>query len=346
VPGSARQPVRWGILGTGAIASRFATDLARVPDADLRAVGSRTGEAADAFAERFRIPVRHTGYRALVEDPAVDVVYVAVPHPAHHAWALAALEAGRAVLCEKPFTVNAAEARELVASARRRGRFLMEAMWTRFLPSMARVREILDSGGLGEVRTVHADLGIRMRPDPESRLFAPGLGGGALLDLGVYPVSFASFVLGAPRSVTAVATPTATGVDAQTSVILRYASGAHAVLNTTLEVDTPGGAVVAGSEGRLELSGPLFDPWSVRLVRGTSPNAEVVEEIRASDPGHGWNHEAVEVGRCLRAGLLESPTMPLDESVAIMETLDEIRRQTGLRYPFETREPEPAPQRA
>ena len=342
MPGSVRQPVRWGILGTGVIASKFATDLARVPDAELHAVGSRSVEAADAFAERFDVPVRHAGYRALVEDPAIDVVYVALPHPEHHAWARAALEAGRAVLCEKPFTVTAAEARELVDSARGKGRFLMEAMWTRFLPGMIRVRQVLDSGVLGEVRTVHADLGIRMHPDPASRLFAPELGGGALLDLGVYPVSFASFVLGAPLSVTAVATPTATGVDAQTSVILHYESGAHAVLNTTLEADTPGGAVVAGSEGRLELSGPLFDPSEIRLVRGANPAAEVVEEIRLSDPGHGWNHEAVEVGRCIRAGLLESPTMPLDESVAIMETLDEIRRQVGLRYPFEAHETDPA----
>ena len=271
MPGSARQPIRWGVLGTGVIASKFATDLARTPDTEVRAVGSRSGAAADAFAERFGIPVRHVGYQALVEDPAIDVVYVALPHPAHHAWALTALEEGKAVLCEKPFTVTAAEARDLVATARREGRFLMEAMWTRFLPSMVRVREILDSGVLGEVRTVHADLGIRMHPDPAGRLFAPELGGGALLDLGIYPVSFASFVLGSPQSVTAVATPTATGVDAQTSVILRYGSGAHAALNTTLEVDTPGGAVVAGSEGRLELSGPLFDPSEVRLVRGRQP---------------------------------------------------------------------------
>ncbi|MGC8633241.1 MAG: Gfo/Idh/MocA family protein [Candidatus Limnocylindrales bacterium] len=334
--GSAHPPVRWGILGTGTIASSFATDLARVPQAELRAVGSRTQASADAFAGRFGIPVRHVGYRSLVEDSTLDVVYVALPHPWHHAWTRAALEAGRAVLCEKPFTVTAAEARDLVATARSRGRFLMEAMWNRFLPTLARVREILDDGALGEIRTVQADLGVQMTPDPASRLFAPELGGGALLDLGVYPVSFASFVLGAPQSVQAVATPTATGVDAQCSAILRYASGAHAVVHTTLEVNTPSGAVVAGTRGRIELSGPLYDPWSVRLVRGPNPGAEVLEELHhAGEPGHGWAREAAEVGRCLAAGLLESPRMPLDESVSIMETLDEIRRQIGLRYPFE-----------
>ncbi len=329
------QRIRWGILGTGEIAAKFASDLARVPDAEPRAVGSRSTEAGAAFAKRFGIPVRHADYQALVEDPTIDVVYVALPHPWHHAWALAALEAGKAVLCEKPFTVTAAEARALVSAARRERRFLMEAMWTRFLPNMVRVREILAAGTLGEIRTVHAELGLRVRPVPAGRMFAPALGGGALLDLGVYPVSFASFVLGNPQVVIAAATPTPTGVDAQCSVILRYANGAQAVLHTTLEVDTPGSAVVAGSQGRLELSGPLFDPASVRLVRGVNPQADVVEEIRRSDPGHGWHYEAAEVGRCLRAGLLESPTMPLDESVSIMETLDEIRRQIGLRYPFE-----------
>ncbi len=190
--GGADQRIRWGILGTGEIASKFATDLARVSDAETCAVGSRSREAADAFAERFGIPVRYANYRALVEDPAVDVVYVALPHPWHHEWALAALESGKAVLCEKPFTVTASEARELVAAARRQHRFLMEAMWTRFLPNMVWVRGILAAGALGVIRTVHAELGQRMRHDPAGRMFARELGGGVLLDLGVYPVSFAS----------------------------------------------------------------------------------------------------------------------------------------------------------
>ncbi len=332
---SRHPPIRWGILGTGWMASTFATDLARVADAELRAVGSRTRESADAFGDRHGAAVRHADYRALVEDPSVDVVYVALPHPWHHPWALAALRAGKAVLVEKPFTVTASEARELVATARREHRFLMEAMWSRFLPSMVRVREILDRGALGEIRTVQASQGMRMAHDPAGRMFAPALGGGALLDLGIYPVSFASFVLGTPRSVTAVATPTDTGVDAQCSVVLRYATGAHALLHATLEVDTPSSAVVAGAEARLELSGPVHDPGSVRLVRGSPRRAEVLEEFDLADPGHGWNHQAAEVVRCLRAGLLESPAMPLDESVSIMETMDEIRRQVGMRYPFE-----------
>jgi predicted dehydrogenase len=332
---SASGTLRWGILGTGTIASKFAADLGLVPDAAAHAVGSRTREGAEAFGERFAIPVRHADYRSLVDDQDVDAVYIAVPHPWHHAWARAALEAGKAVLCEKPFTVNAAEARELVRIARGRRLFLMEAMWNRFLPSLVRVRDILDRGELGEVRTVRAGLGLRMSADPAGRLLSPELGGGALLDLGIYPVSFASFVLGRPETVTAVGTHTATGVDAQCSAVLRYADGSQALLHTSLEADTGDGAIVAGSEGRIELTGPLYDPTSLRLVRGSGPDATVAGAWETTHRGHGLHHEAAEVGRCLRAGLLESQVMPLDESVAIMETLDEIRRQIGLAYPFE-----------
>ncbi len=332
---SASNLVRWGILGTGTIASRFAADLGLAPDAEARAVGSRTREGVDAFGDRFAIPVRHADYRSLVDDPEVDAVYVALPHPWHHAWARAALEAGKAVLCEKPFTVNATEARDLVSVARDRHLFLMEAMWNWFLPSLVRVRDILDRGEIGDVRTIRAGLGARMSTDPAGRLLAPELGGGALLDLGIYPVSFASFVLGRPESVTAVGTRTTTGVDAQCSAVLRYVDGSQALVHTTLEVDTGDCTIVAGSQGRIELTGPLYDPTSVRLVRGSGDGATVAGAWKTAHRGHGLHHEAAEVGRCLREGLLESPVMPLDESVAIMETLDEIRRQIGLRYPFE-----------
>jgi predicted dehydrogenase len=329
------RPIRWGILGTGTIASKFANDLAPVPEIELHAVGSRDRIRAAEFAKRFGIAVSYGGHEALVEDPDIDVVYIALPHPWHYEGALLALRAGKAVLCEKPLTVNATDARDLVRAARRDGRFLMEAMWTRFLPSMRRVREILDLGILGEIRSVSADLGCRMPRADSNRFYSPDLGGGALLDLGIYLISFASFVLGAPESVIAIATETGTGVDAQCSVLLGYSTGAHAILSTTIAVDTPGGAVVAGEDARLEIGGPLFDPPSVRVIRGPNPGAEVVEDIRLSDPGHGWHYEAREVNRCLRSSLLESPVMPLDESVSIMETMDEVRRQIGLRYPFE-----------
>ena len=224
--------IRWGIIGTGGIASTFAADLAHTGSGSAVAVGSRRAESAEAFGERFGIPNRHDTYEALVADPEVDAVYVGTPHPMHHEDALLALRAGKHVLVEKPFTMNAAEAEELVGEARQRGLFLMEAMWARFLPHMREVRRLLADGVLGEIVTVTADHSQWFVQDASHRLFAPELGGGALLDLGIYPVSFASMVLGAPDRVAAIADPAFTGVDAQTSILLGYESGAHASCST------------------------------------------------------------------------------------------------------------------
>ena len=324
-------PIGWGILGTGKIASRFANDLQRLDDAEVVAVGSRSQSGAEAFGERFGIAQRHGSYAELAGDPDVDVVYVATPHPAHYEDAMLAIRAGKSVLVEKPFTLNAAQARDLVAAARASGVFLMEAMWTRFIPAVVEIRELLAAGVLGDVRTVTADLGIRFAKDPESRIFAANLGGGALLDLGVYPVSFASMVLGTPTAITAVSDPTFTGVDGQTSILLQYAGGRHAVLTTTLEAEGANRASIVGTEARIEIDPVFFRSTSFTVVRpdGTSDRHErTPDEV-------GLRYEAAEVGRCLRAGLLESPAMPLDESVQIMETLDEVRRQIHLVYPME-----------
>jgi predicted dehydrogenase len=235
--------IRWGIIGTGGIARTFAADLEHTDSGTVAAVGSRRQETADAFGERFGVARRHDSYEALVADPEVDVVYVSTPHPMHHPDALLALRAGKHALVEKPFTMNAAEAEELVAEARDRGLFLMEAMWARFLPHTREIRRLLAEGVLGDIVTVHADHAQWFEEDPEFRLFAPELGGGALLDLGIYPVSFASMVLGEPDRVAAIADPAFTGVDAQTSILLGYESGAHAVLNCTLRAvgHDPGG---------------------------------------------------------------------------------------------------------
>ena len=226
--------IRWGIIGTGLIARTFAADLEHTDSGTVAAVGSRRQETADAFGERFGVPNRHDTYEALVEDPEVDVVYVATHHPMHHRDAMLALRAGKPALVEKPFTMNAAEAEELVAEARSRGLFLMEAMWARFLPHIREIRRLLAEGVLGDLVTVHADHAQWFEEDPEFRLFAPKLGGGAQLDLGIYPVSFASMVLGTPNRVVVLSDPAFTGVDAQTSILLGYESGAHAVLNSTL----------------------------------------------------------------------------------------------------------------
>jgi predicted dehydrogenase len=324
--------IGWGIVGTGGIATSFATDLALMPDASLVAIGSRDQSTADEFGARFDVPHRHGSYAELVNDPDVDAVYVATPHPGHHDAALAAINAGKAVLIEKPFTMNANEASSLIDAARSRGVFLMEAMWARWLPHMVRVRELLAAGALGDVRVVIADHSQWFERDPGFRLFDPALGGGALLDLGIYPVSFASMVLGTPARVTAVSDRAFTGVDATTSAILQYDGGAHATVSTSLEVVGPNRAAIVGTEARIEIDAVFYAPTTFTLI---GRDGTVLERFDEVHEGRGMQHEAAEVMRCMRAGKLESDVLPLDETLAIMETLDEIRRQIGLVYPNE-----------
>ena len=324
------EPIRWGLMATGGIAHTFARDLVgHVPDAELVAVGSRSQASADAFGDEFDIPNRHGSYAALAEDPGVDAIYVSPPHPFHRDAALLAIEAGKAVLLEKPFTMDLASSTELVDAARSAGVPLVEAMWTRFLPTMERVREILDAGTLGSVVYLTAEHGQWFPEDAGHRLFAPSLGGGALLDLGIYPVSFAHFVLGEPSRITAVSDPAFTGVDATTSALLQYPSGAHAVVTTSLAAASNNPAVIYGTEARLELDGWFYTPTSFRVV---ARDGTVLESYEPPAGGRGMEHEAIEVDRCLREGLTESPLMPLAETLAVMGTMDEIRRQIGLDY--------------
>ena len=313
-------PLRWGLIGTGGIAQSFAADLMFTESGLPVAVGSRRLETANQFADRFDIPNRHASYEALVEDPDVDAVYVATPHPQHHPNAVLALRAGKPVLVEKPFTMNAAEAEDLVAAARAAELFLMEAMWTRFLPHITQIRRLLAEGALGDVVTVTADHGQWFAEDPDFRLFAPELGGGALLDLGVYPVSFASMVLGKPDRILALVDPAFTGVDGQTSMLFGFAGGAQAVLTCTLSAKSPTRAAIVGTEARIEIEGVFYAPSAFDLVSRTG------ERTRFEEPheGRGLWHQAEEVARCLREGLLESPLMPLDESVEIMRTMDAV----------------------
>jgi len=314
------EPLRWGLIGTGWIADSFAADLAFTDSGRAVAVGSRRIETANSFADRFEIPNRHGSYEELVADPEVDVVYVATPHPLHHPNALLALGAGKPVLVEKPFTMNAAEARELVAAARAEKLFLMEAMWTRFLPHIAQIRRLIAEGALGEIVTVSADHGQWFAKDPEFRLFAPELGGGALLDLGVYPVSFASMLLGAPSTISALIEPAFSGVDGQTSMLFGYDSGAQAVLSCTSLAKSPTRAAIVGTEARIEIDGDFYSPSSFTLITRSG------EQTRYEEPhrGRGLWHQTDEVARCLQGGLLESPLMPLDESVSIMQTMDAV----------------------
>ncbi|HTJ70184.1 MAG TPA: Gfo/Idh/MocA family oxidoreductase [Actinospica sp.] len=325
--------IRWGIAGTGGIASRFAEDLRLLPDAEVVAVGSRTQAAADAFADRFGAPHRHVGYEALAADPEVDAIYVAGPHSTHCEAALAAIAGGKAVLVEKAFSVTGAEAERMIDAARAAGTFLMEAMWVRWLPHFQLVRTLLAEGRIGRVRQVISDRGETLSTDPLHRINNPLLAGGALLDLGIYPGSFASMVVGgkAPTQVEAAARMTETGVDAQTSMILTYDDGAQSVISTSLDARSANTAVITGTEGRIVLSQPWARVCPVELIR----NDGTVETTQLPHEGIGLRHQAAEVGLRLRAGELESPVMPLDETLTIMRTFDRVRERIGLTYPGE-----------
>ncbi len=322
---------RWGILGTGSIAKQFARGLNDTPDAVLQAVGSRAQESADAFGDAFAVPTRHASYEALANDPNVDAIYVSTPHPFHKDNSILCLQAGKAVLCEKPFTINAAEAEAVAHVARSEGAFLMEAMWSRFFPAMQQVKQWLDEGAIGPVRLVSADFGFRAGINPESRLFNPALGGGALLDVGIYVTSFASFVLGPnPTHIESMAHIGETGVDEQNALILGYDSGAMALLTSAVRTSTPHEATIVGTEGTIRIPTHFWKAAKASLKAGDRE-----EEIEFEVRGNGYNYEAAEVGRCLQEGLLESPTMPLDETIALMKILDAVRAQWGLTYPME-----------
>jgi predicted dehydrogenase len=322
--------LRWGVIGTGGIAASFVRDTAGLPDMRIVAVGSRSQASADRFGAEHGVERRHPTYEALVEDPEVDAVYVATPHPLHAQNALAAIAAGKHVLVEKPFTMDGAQASEVVAAARAAGVFCMEAMWTRFLPHAVRIRRLIADGAIGEVRTVAADLGMNFPPDPTHRLYAPELGGGALLDLGIYPVSWVFMVLGTPTSVTAVADPAFTGVDGQTTAVLRYPGGVHGIATCTLWARTSRRAWMAGTEGIIDVDADFYAPTSFTLRRQGAEPERFERSDELAGEGKGLRYEAAEVARCVREGLLESPGMPLDETVEIMRTFDEIRRQTGV----------------
>ncbi|MGW4031414.1 Gfo/Idh/MocA family protein [Streptomyces sp. NPDC004838] len=331
--------VRWGVVATGGIAGRFASDLLRMREdgekVEVVAVASRSAASARAFADRFGIPRSYGDWASLAADGEVDVVYVATPHSAHRAVAALCLEAGKAVLCEKAFTLNAAEAVELVALARRRKVFLMEAMWTYCNPVVRRLAEMVGDGAIGDVRVIHADFGLQGPFGAGHRLRDPALGGGALLDLGVYPVSFAQLLLGEPDRVQAHARLSPEGVDLTTGVLLGWDSGATALLSCSVEAATPVTASVTGTTGRIEIPHGFFYPERFVLHReGREP-----EEYAVGGDRHSLRHEAAEVVRCLRAGETESPLVPLDGSLAVMRTLDAVRDRIGVRYPGEENRP-------
>ncbi len=323
--------LRWGILATGWIADLFVKDL-QLSGRQVVAVGSRSKEGAQAFAARFGIPRAHGGYKALVEDPEVDVVYVATPHPMHAENAAMALEAGKHVLVEKAFTINAREAQMLADLARAKKRVLLEAMWTRFLPHMMRIRQLVRSGALGEIHSLIADHARDLPDDPAHRLNALALGGGALLDLGVYPIAFAFDILGAPTEIMAMARFKATGADAEVATMFRHASGAISTTLSATDNGRPNVASILGARARIDIDATWYQPTRFRLI---DADERVIESFDGGATGRGMQFQAAELERVVASGKLASDILSPQESVAIMAAMDEIRRQIGLKYPGE-----------
>ncbi|MEJ1088467.1 Gfo/Idh/MocA family oxidoreductase [Microbacterium sp. Mu-80] len=325
--------LRWGLLATGGIAAAFASDL-RTAGLDLVAVGSRSQASADAFAGRFDIPRAHGSYEALAADPEVDIIYVATPHPMHHADARLALEHGKHALVEKAFTVNRAEAEDLQNLAAEKGLLVMEAMWTRYLPHMVRIREILAAGTLGEIRTVMADHTQKLPTDPAHRLNALELGGGALLDLGIYPISFIWDVLGEPATIQATARLIETGADAEVATLMTHAGGAVSTSISSSRAAGPNAAVIVGTDARIEIDRVWYAPTTFRVV---APDGTVLEEYVSHVEGRGMQYQALAAETAVTGGdpTGETLALPVAESAAIMGTLDEIRRQIGVVYPNE-----------
>lgn len=348
------KPIRWGILACGTIAHAFAEACFLVPDCVVGAVGSRTLSKAEAFAASYGIDRAYGSYEELVADPTLDAIYVASPHSEHRAHTLLALRAGKHVLCEKAFAVNAGQAREMIAEAEKQGRFLMEAMWTRFLPVYGEVKRLLETGAIGSIKMVRANFSIRCPADPVHRLYNPALAGGALLDVGLYPLTLATMVFGSrPNAIHTAVSMTPQGVDEQSVITLEYGDGRLASLTSGLSLSSPNDGLILGSDGYIRI--PRFWAADSYYLHQADSNIAQAHSFSISafddygDPKEnpqcrladqyrsrcGYTFEIREANRCIRQGLLQSPEMPWSESVAMLELTDAIRGKWGLRYPFE-----------
>jgi predicted dehydrogenase len=318
--------VRWGVIGPGRIAGKLVRDFRHAPGAELVAVASRDAARAEAFATEHGIPHAYGSYPELLATD-LDVVYIATPHPTHRAIALAAIAAGTGVLVEKSFTLSPAATREVVEAATSAGVFAMEAMWTRFQPAIVRLRALVDGGVIGEVRTVQADLGVSPPVDPGDRFYSPELGGGALFDVGVYPISFAQMVLGTPDTVTAYGSLAETGVDAEETVLLGYPDGRAAALVASIRCASPGSARVVGTAGWIEVPPRFHHPDRIVLNR---PGAEP-EVIVAAPIGGGYAHQLIEVTERIAAGHTQSEIMPPADTIAVQDVMAQVAEQLGMR---------------
>ncbi|TQV81274.1 Gfo/Idh/MocA family oxidoreductase [Exilibacterium tricleocarpae] len=323
--------IRWGILGPGKIAHAFAADFQYVADGRLSAVASRSTERARAFAAQYDIPFAYGSYGELAASPEVDAVYVAVPHSHHYEAASLCLEAGKAVLCEKPLTVNSGQAEALFALAERRGSFLMEALWSKFNPVIVHLGELIASGAIGEVRRIHCDFGFVAPPDPGSRLRAPGLAGGALLDIGIYTLFLPHMLWGLPAQIDSHVVRGETGVDVQEQIILQWPGARMAVAEASLDSYYPTTGVISGTEGYIQLAAPFFAGRELTLWReGSEPR-----QVRREFPGKGYQFQVDEVNACLRAERLQSRRHSWEDSLALCQTMDRLRKTWGITYPGE-----------
>ncbi|HWZ03340.1 MAG TPA: Gfo/Idh/MocA family oxidoreductase [Mucilaginibacter sp.] len=324
--------IRWGILGAGRIARKFASYLKLVEGAELIAIGSRSHESADSFGNEFAIKFRHDSYEALAQNPDVDVIYIATPHNLHYENTLLCLQHGKAVLCEKPFAMNARQAVAMISLAKEKKIFLMEALWTKFHPHYLKMQEMIGQGMLGEIRSVLINFGFKPTPPIPSRLFNPELGGGTVMDIGIYNVFMAMSILGKPDHIDAVMTPAATGVDEQCAILFRYKNGALAQLFSTFSSNLATEADICGSQGRIRLTSRFYEPSStVEFYKERADSREIIPVYKES--GSGYQYEARHVNDCLRKGLTESPVVSFADTLLLMETLDKIRAIAGIRYP-------------
>ena len=323
--------IRWGILGTGWIANDFTSALKTLDDAEVKAVGSRSIANAERFGNKFDIPNRHSSYKALVTDPEVDIVHIATPHIYHKEHALLALSCGKAVLCEKPFTINAVEAKQVIEFAQKQKLFLMEAMWGRFTPGQQKVRELLSQQVIGEIKSFSGYFGSEKEYDPDNRFFKLSMAGGALLDVGIYPLSLMHMVLGKPESILSMVDIGDTGVDESNAASFRYHDGRTASIVSSIRTKTLREGIIMGEKGNIKVHSPLTFPPAVSVCHpGKKPKI-----YNTAYDGWGFVFEAKESMRCIREGLTESPLLPLSETHSIMQVLDELRLQWGLKYPGE-----------
>lgn len=322
--------INWGILGCGKIARKFASDLRLVEDAQLLAVGSLDRSRGEEFASAFNASRIYTDYESLASDPEVDVIYIATPHGFHYEHAMICLKNKKAVLCEKAFALNTKHAAEMIRYAKSQHVFIMEAFWTKFLPQYQKAIGIINAGTIGDIRWIQADFGFNAGDPPAQRLIDPRLGGGSLLDIGIYPVFLAQSILGKPTEIHASMTPYQTGVDEQCVMTMKFQNGALAALSSTLSSHTPVEAVIAGTEGRILLKNRFHNATSTIELAIGKEEPKVLEVFR--EAGFGYQFEARHVGECLRKGLIESPVMTHADTIMQMETLDAVRKICGIRY--------------